>query len=314
MKRPPGAQCPPVHIELRNVNGSNHDKLKEMLNGVIKDCNKDKIKLGLMKSEPGIGKTIVECNECFSFYSNQIELIDIPEFVSELLSIKENIELENIQIASKYSGLLLEYMNQKFETIIDDEKQISHSQISKDITTSFSKPNFQKKIKEKLKNPKIELSNFEIETNPIIQSGGHYNTSIRCDNDNTKLSSDVIICKANAKYLEYHGSIIRTFMIDATKDQQMKYKILYESFISLIDSLTDGKRLNDIYTAVKNEIVSKDNSLEAHIPASFGTSIGLELNDDTYQINQTNTQVGNFTLEITGFFQWENEGTDIADA
>lgn len=291
MKRPPGIQCPPVHIELRNVNGSNIDKLKEILNVVITDCNKDKIKLGLMQNEPGKGKTTDECKECFSFYSNQIELVDIPDFVSELLSIKENIELENIQIASRYSGLLLEYMNQKFETIIDNEKQISHSQISKDITTSFSKPNFQKRIKEKLKNPKIELSNFEIENSPIIQSGGHYNTSITCDNDNHNLSSDVIICKANAKYLEYHGSIIRTFMIDATKDQQMKYKILYESFISLIDLLSEGKRLCDVYTAIKNEIIAKDSSLESHIPLSFGTGIGLELNDETYQISSTNTKV-----------------------
>ena len=151
--------------------------------------------------------------------------------------------------------MIIEFMNQRFENIIDDDKKVTHSQISNDIKDLSEKPAFQKKFADKLKNQRLNLAYLDIGAKPVIQSGGRYDLAPICESDAHLLSSDIIICKASARYKDYNANIIRTFMIDADKDQQTKYKILYESFGVLIESMVEGTKLGDVYEKVKKEIL-----------------------------------------------------------
>ena len=291
VNRPAGIQCPPIKIMLRNTEGGNEKSLDEIMSSVVKDCGKEKINLGVMKSEPGIGNLVAECKKSFDAHKDTVDLVDIPLFVDELLSVKEQEEIENVYIGSKFACMILEYMNQKFENIIDDDKKATHQTISNEIKELSEKPAFQKKFAEKMKNSKINLSLLEIAANPIIQSGGKYDLAPVCDNNTSYLSSDIIICKTSARYKDYNGFVIRTFMIDADKDQQTKYKILYESFNLLIESLVEGAKLGEVYEKVKKAILEKDSTLENSIPKSFGNGTGLEFNNSLLTIAEGNETV-----------------------
>ena len=119
VNRPAGIQCPPIKIMLRNTEGGNEKSLDEIMSSIVKDCGKEKINLGVMKSEPGIGNLVAECKKSFDAHKDTVDLVDIPLFVDELLSVKEQEEIENVYIGSKFACMILEYMNQKFENIID---------------------------------------------------------------------------------------------------------------------------------------------------------------------------------------------------
>ena len=113
--------------------------------------------------------------------------------------------------------MVLQYTNQKFETIIDEEKRVRHEDISNDIKKIVEKESFQKRFTEKYKLSQIKLESLEITTKPTIQSGGKYDLNPMAESDNNYLSSDIIICKANTRYKDYNANIIRTFMIEANK-------------------------------------------------------------------------------------------------
>lgn len=228
-----------------------------------------------------------------------------------MLAVKDGEEIENVQIASKFSCMIIEFMNQRFENIIDDDKKVTHSQISNDIKDLSEKPAFQKKFADKLKNQRLNLAYLDIGAKPVIQSGGRYDLAPICESDAHLLSSDIIICKASARYKDYNANIIRTFMIDADKDQQTKYKILYESFGVLIESMVEGTKLGDVYEKVKKEILSKDSTLEECIPRTFGNGIGLEYTNDITNIcagNETVIKAGmtfNLILSLSGLKKQE---------
>ena len=223
-------------------------------------------------------------------YESKLEFKDCSLFVDEILAVKESEELENIKIASKYACFVMDNMIKKFENVIDDDKKITHEQISNDIKILTEKPQFQLKFKEKYNLNSINPSQLEVSSLPVIQSGGKYNMQIFCQNDNNYLSSDIIICKINTRYKDYNANIIRSFMIDAEKPQQNHYKILFEAFNFLISQLVEGNKLNHVYNQVKEFIINKDNSLKDKIPDNFGYGIGLETENSSIMINSENNK------------------------
>ena len=103
---------------LRNTEGGNEKSLDEIMSSVVKDCGKEKINLGVMKSEPGIGNLVAECKKSFDAHKDTVDLVDIPLFVDELLSVKEQEE-----IVSTVETLLAKVT--ELENQIQDRKSLS---------------------------------------------------------------------------------------------------------------------------------------------------------------------------------------------
>lgn len=290
IKRPEKINCPEVNIFLRNPNGENEKTIDKILSNIITDCNKDKIKIGMIKSEKGIGSLVPEFEKCLK-ENQSIEIIDTPDIVDEIFETKDDDEIENIKMASKFASMILKYTIQKFETIIDDEKKVKHEDLANDIKKIVEKESFQKKFTDKYKLNQIKLESLEVTTKPTIQSGGKYDLNPMAESDNNYLSSDIIICKANTRYKDYHANIIRTFMIEANKSEQTRYKILQESFNKLISLIKEGKKISDVYKEIKQDIISRDSELESHIPKSFGNGIGLEYTNTKLLITEDNNEL-----------------------
>ena len=110
MTKPEGIEVPEIKIILRATADDNTPKIKNILENIVKEANKSKINLGYIKEERGLGKTVEE------FYKvaenmEEINLVDSPLLVDEIFQIKDKMELNYINISSRYSCYLLEYLN-----------------------------------------------------------------------------------------------------------------------------------------------------------------------------------------------------------
>lgn len=291
IKKPKGISCPDINIVLRSPNDDNTGKIKKIFDEILENENKKELKLGYIKDEKGIGKTVEEFYKVVE-NNDKIQLKNTPYFIDEILETKDEIELNLINIAGKFSCFLLEYLSKKFEEIIENEQSIPHNKISNDIVKLGQKEKFLKKFVEKNQKYKINPQLIEIKNSPVIQSGGKYSWDIFESSDDQNLNSDVIICKSFGSYKEYNSYVIRTYMIDADKDLQLQYKILLASFEKLLSIITDSIKKNEkitlgeIYNQVKEFIISKDEKLSNNIPDCFGYGIGIEPSNEFLRIKQ----------------------------
>ena len=279
-KRPKGiSNVPEIKIILRTPTDDNTSKIKEIFEKVKEDINKNEINIGYLQEEKGIGKAVEE------FYSvadnlEGMKLVDTPLLIDEIIQIKDKEEFNLINISSRFSCYILDYLNKEFENDVEEEKTIKHMKISEEVKKMYEKDNFKKKFKEKYSRFNIDPTLIEVKNIPVIQSGGNYTLDCYKESDSNELSSDIIICKAFATYKDYNSQVIRTFMIDSDKARQNQYKILLAAFDKILVSLKEGpknkKTLGDIYKEIKDFIISKDESLKNSIPECFGYGIGLE--------------------------------------
>ena len=286
IEKPEGINVPEIKIVLRVPANDNTPEIQKIFENILKEINKDEINLGYMQKEKGVGKTVDEFYQVAN-KMNQINLIDTPLLVDEILQIKDNVELSLSNISSKYSCYLLDFLNKEFENDVEDEKTITHQKISEEIKKLTGKENFNKKFLSKYK---ADISSMEIKFMPVIQSGGKYTWEPFTPSDSNKLTSDIIICKAFATYKEYNSQIIRTFMIDSDKTQQTQYKILLAAFEKMISLLKEGVKnkitFGEIYTQIKEFIISKDENLKNSIPECMGYSVGIELSNENLRITE----------------------------
>ena len=285
-----GANIPDIEIILKANVEDNTPKIKDILENILKEMNKSEINLGYMKEEKGVGKTVEEFYKVAENMDN-VNLVDTPLLVDEILQIKDEIELKLINISGKYSCQLLDYLNKSFENAIEEEKSITHEKISENIKKLTEKESFNKKFIDKNKELKVDPASLEIKYLPVIQSGGKYTWDPFQPSDSSKLSNDIIICKSFATYKEYNSQVIRTFMIDSSKAQQTQYKILLAAFDKMIVLLKDAvkkeeKTFGDIYKEIKDFIISKDESLTNSIPECMGYGIGIEQSNENLRITE----------------------------
>lgn len=291
IKKPSGINAPEIKTILRIPPNDNTPEIKTILENLLKEMNKKSINLGYIKEEKGLGKTV---DEFYKVVENmpEINLVDSPLLVDEIFQIKDKNELNFINISSKYSCHLLTYLTKEFEDDVEDEKIITHEKISSTIRNLTEKESFNKKFVEKNSILKADPTLFELKFAPVIQSGGKYTWDPFVQSDKNKLSSDIIICKSFAAYKEYNSQVIRTFMIDSNKEQQTQYKILlaaFEKMISLLKetmSLSKKVSLGEIYTKIKEFIISKDEKLSECIPECMGYGVGIESSNESLRITE----------------------------
>lgn len=286
--KPQNYKGPQIELIERNPKVSNDEAIDQIFNLINTPNTKQEI--GFLTAEPGVGAIITEFNNLIKKFSPEAKLNNCSDFIDEILAYKDNEEIENVSISSKYSCYIMDYVIKMFENSIDQEIHITHSKLSNDIKNLTEKHIFNNKFREKEHLQNIDLSLLEMGGLPTIQSGGNYDLNPYSANDNKKLSSDVIICKVHSRYKDYNSFVIRSFMIDAQNSQQTKYKILFEAFNFLISKLVDGAVLSDVYKQTFDFIIEKDHDLKHNLPENFGFSIGLETQNDTIQIKAGNNK------------------------
>lgn len=153
-----------------------------------------------------------------------------------------------VDAAAKTSSVIMkEHVMPKILSVIDEEKNVSHSKLSEDFENALT--NQLKKFKNKL--PSTLNTDFvDICYPPIVQSGGVFSLKPSAISSDEHLESGVILCSLGARYKSYCSNIGRTFLIDPTK-----VLFLTKHFISFF--LRSKKEIMNFYLSFKNISLKK---------------------------------------------------------
>jgi len=282
------------------------DRKNTSLEDVLSKLKKMGKKVGVVESEKKkhLGKFVKEWYTAFdkevSAADKSIEQVDVENALHDILSIKSQQELGYVTDSSKIVSRALEKIfKQKMETIIDEDKQITHAKLASSVEEAI--------VGMKLKK-KNEQDDVEIESPfmPVIQSGGRYDLKIHAANDTNNLHCGTICCILGAKFKAYCSTIARTYMIDASKQQTTNYQLLLEIYKMVIRKLKPGVELSRIYESALDIIRKKNPALEKHFLPSVGYGIGLAPQDDYMSIGPDNRLVAEKGMSFVVFVGFQD--------
>ncbi|GKY95619.1 hypothetical protein MPSEU_000523200 [Mayamaea pseudoterrestris] len=275
----PRKGCPIKEIRLliRNKednNAHNFETLWEQA-GIVDGSNRT---IGILAKEHDQNKAGGACVGPFetrlSDASNQITLVDIASGLSFCMSVKDDLELDLMRKSSVLSNKIMKHgFVVKMESVIDQEKAITHEQLAQYIEDIIEDPSIIK-----LKVPKDDVTSCYF---PSIHSGGDYDMRLSAVSNNKELSHDVITVSIGAKYKNYSSNIARTYLVDPPKKLSETYEALLELQEICIDTMKPGNELREVHKAAVRYLQSnpKHEHLVEHLPKNLGFCTGLDFRE-----------------------------------
>lgn len=158
-------------------------------------------------------------------------------------------------------------------SIIDDEKKVTHEQLSEKIENTIVVPEGSNAKKPKLKFPTdVNMDYTEMCYPPIIQSGGVYSLRPSAVSNSDNLHFGMIVCSLGVRYKSYCSNVARTFLIEPNKQQEKDYKFLLELQKYVASLIKPGAAINDIYAKGLDYVKKHRPELEPHLVNNFGFS------------------------------------------
>ena len=220
--------------------------------------------------------------------------VDIKVAFLDLLASKEAEEVQIIKPSCQYTSKLFKKIVTDMEGIIDEGKEITHI-------------DFAKKIEGVVTRAAGDMD-LSLAFNPIIQSGGGYNLKLDFNDGNVKsddhiLKFDNIILMFGLRYKSYCSFVARTYFIDASREKEMDYEILYSVYDFLVKKkIRVGATLDSIYISAREFLRKKKPELVPYFSSKVGFGIGLQPCSSTLEIAEgNNTEITNnmtFVLQL----------------
>ncbi|KAM1160128.1 hypothetical protein ACFX19_033782 [Malus domestica] len=215
------------------------------------------------------------------------QLGDVTNGLSDLFAVKDNDEILNIKRAAVLSAsVMTEVVVKKLETVIDEEKKVTHSSLMDEAEKAIMEPSKAK--------VKLRADNVDICYPPIFQSGGQFDLRPSAASNDELLyydSASAIICAVGSRYKSYCSNIARTFLIDATSSQSKAYEVLFKAHNAAISELKPGKTVSAAYQAALAVVEKEAPELVSNLTKSAGTGIGLEFRESGLNINAKNERL-----------------------
>lgn len=204
---------------------------------------------------------------------------------------------------------MTEFFVEEMSEVLDEEKKVTHKQLSDKIDRKLDDPKFFQNLRSKLSSD-FDTQQLDFTYGPVVQSGGSYDLKLTAQSDNNNLHAGTIIAGLGLRYKSYSSMVARTYLVDPNDAQESNYKLLLSVHDAIIKEARDGVAVKDLYNKAINVIKSsKTPELEKHFTKAVGAGIGLETRDAVLAINAKNTRVlkDGMTLYIaTGFTDIEN--------
>lgn len=224
------------------------------------------------------GEFYQECMQNLLKSDNGLVTQDVTSNLAILMAVKEETELQYIQKActateTAYSRVLVKELT----TIIDKEKKVSHKKLSAKLNDAISKD----------ANRYLEGFNSDLVDTcylPIIQSGGKYQLKFGTASGDDDIHFGIIISSLGVKYRRYCSNVSRTLMIDPTDEQKKNYEFLLEVLEHIINNLSEGTVLSDLYNSCTSFVKSKRPDLADKLTKNFGFATGIEFREGTLVI------------------------------
>lgn len=274
--------------------------VKEFIETVKSDMMIDDhkgLKMGAFLKENHKGKIIEEFNKQIQEIKH--EFVEVGPYLQEFLSVKRSEDLGIITKSAKLTCYFFDTMIDEIEKCIEQEIDITHEKLSYKVDEYLKS-----KQSEYSKKFNVEPSFYDFAYAPIIQSGGVYDLKPNAESTNVTLKHDCILLSLGSKYFDFNTNLVRTLLINATRAEQKAYKTIYNAQQLLIKGLKTKAVLKDLYSKVREYILSQDPNYEGCIPSNFGYGIGYEFRESVLLINSKNerkvkeNQIYNIVLSL----------------
>lgn len=264
---------PTISLLVRDKNDKDAANFEKLLNAIEKSGNGQVV--GEVVKDKFTGEFIQDWRKKFESKKFDIQDISIP--LACLMSVKDETELSNLTKAANFScDLYYKYLREEITEIIDSDKKVRHSKLSDGVDQASNNKKY-------LKN--VDLDQLDLCYPAIIQSGGNYNLKFSVASDKNMLHFGAITCCLGVRYKQYCSNLVRTLLVNPTKEQSEMYEFLLNVQETVIDKLRHGVVLADIYNAAADMVMKKDKRLLDKFTKSIGFGIGIEFRENAMQIN-----------------------------
>ena len=214
---------------------------------------------------------------------------------------RTNRTQRSIRNASKAcTSLIAEFFVEEMSEVLDEEKKVTHKQLSDRIDKKIDDRNFFINSKSKLP-ADFDAEQLEWVYGPTIQSGGNYDLKLTALSDDNNLHAGTIIAGLGLRYKNYCSMVARSYLVDPNKSQESNYKLLLSIHNAVITEAQEGVAVKDLYNKALGIIRTKKPDMEKHFLKNVGGGIGIETRDTTLVLNGKNTRIlrDGMTLCIT---------------
>ena len=198
---------------------------------------------------------------------------------------------------------MAEYFVEEMSEVLDEEKKVTHKQLSDRIDKKIDDKAFFANLKQKLP-ADFDAEQLEWVYGPTIQSGGLYDLKLSALSDDNNLHAGTIIAGLGLRYKNYCSMVARSYLVDPNKSQESNYKLLLSIHKTIINEAQEGVTVKDLYNKAIGIIKTKKPEMEKHFLKNVGGGIGIETRDSTLLLNGKNTRTlkDGMTLCITTGF------------
>ena len=212
-----------------------------------------------------------------------------PEIVDELLSSKDENEINFLKVSSKYSSYIASMISKVILKAIEDDKSVSHLALSNKIKDLNAKSEFIEKFKSKHLDPSVDVTLLDLGLVPVVQSA----PNIKIDSKESKkdiLQNKCINIKTGCRYSDYYSFIVRTIFIDPKPDMLEAYRFVSSVLDFVLEELKPGTELSTVYKKYKEFVEINKPEWNDMIQNSIGCGIGLNQDDSFLRIESDNRQ------------------------
>lgn len=278
-KAPSSGKVPKVELLIRNKVDSNKANFETIIDNLKVGKN-----IGIFAKDKFPGDFYQECQQIFKS-EHKFDRQDVSAGVAYILASKEDVELQLIQKACNATeATYARVLCKELTVIIDKEKKVSHKKLSDKLNDAISKDagRFLDNIDSRL----VDTCYM-----PIIQSGGNYSLRFAASSNEENIHYGTIVSSVGIRYKRYCSNISRTLMIDPSDDQKKNYEFLLQVSDELINRLTDGIVLSDLYQHIVDFVKGKRPELVDRMTKNFGFVTGIEFRENHLVIGpKTNAQ------------------------
>jgi len=194
--------------------------------------------------------------------------------------VKESQDILKIKSSATLAVYFAKQLVNQMEDAIDSDEKVKHSELTNKIEGFVVKdaPKYEKKFS-------VNSKFVDLAYMPIVQSGGYYDLKPNAESNDDNLTYNVIMLSVGAKYFDFNSSVVRTYFIDATKEEKAAYLVIHEAHKMLVNALAPGAVLKKVYEEVIGFIKQKAPQYSDYLPPNLGFGIGYEFRESCLSIS-----------------------------
>uniref|UniRef100_A0A1I7TTK9 FACT complex subunit n=1 Tax=Caenorhabditis tropicalis TaxID=1561998 RepID=A0A1I7TTK9_9PELO len=266
-------RVPPVSTMTRNKNDHDAENFETLI-GYMTDAGEN---AGVFIKDKFDSDFIKDWQDALK--KSGITQVDVSLFFAHLFSIKDEKEIELLRKSATATSNTWSAAKTKYVEIIDQEKRVRHSVLSKDFV------NF-------MKDPKIQdsLTRYDIDTSyePIVMSGGNYSFKWNHESSESHVNSQFgsIITSFGARLSNYCTNLTRTMLVFPSSELEAAYEAVLAAELAVIAALKPGVKLNEVYKVGVNTLAEKSPKLVENLnKKELGFATGIEFRESRLSIS-----------------------------